>query len=110
MLKDKKHVSEYKIGEFVINIKKALYAAYGKQYVDRRNNDVRPVDNQNPSNLNMHSNKIDSINSRLMAISNGYHTSQQINRDYAGDNKNTQLKWKLLDVFKQSMEAVFSNN
>lgn len=50
MLKDIKHVSEYRIGAFVINIKKALCAAYGKIYIGRRH-----IDNRN-------------INARLMGL------------------------------------------
>ena len=36
MLKDTKHVSEYKIGTFAVNIKTALCAAYGKNIYGKK--------------------------------------------------------------------------
>ena len=36
MLHDVKHVSKRKMGTYVVNIKRALYAAHGKEYIGRR--------------------------------------------------------------------------
>ena len=68
-LKDRKHVSKPKIGDFVINIKKALCAAYGKQYIGRISSDNRTDDN---NIINQ-----DSVTDRLMNFANYNNSSPQ---------------------------------
>ena len=75
MLHDVKHVSKHKMGPFVINVKRALYAAHGKQYIGRRR-DANNIENiENMLNSNEHNNRSFNdttmpVNSRLWNIAN----------------------------------------
>ena len=68
-LSDNKHVRKNKIGIFVVNIKTALCAAYGKQYHGRSSY----VTNQSNAGGQNESSSMDMnpIQSRLLAISHG---------------------------------------
>ena len=93
MLKDTKHVSEYKIGMFVVNIKKALCAAYGKPYIGRRRNEEYSTNNAYGQNFNPNRD----INSRLMDIA---HPTTYRNSN-AREEYDPRVTWKMYDAIDQ---------
>ena len=110
MLIDNKHVSEYKMSTFAVNMKKALCAAYGKQYLGRqRNNSLNNSSNNQRieiRNSNGYSNR-KHVQTRLMALANGSSTTQV---PYMRSGKSgIDLKSKLYEVFKHAMESVLHN-
>ena len=105
MLIDNKHVSEYKMSTFAVNTKKALYAAYGKQYLGRqRNNSLNNSSNNQRIGIRLNRKH---VQTRLMALANGSSATQV--PYMRNDKSGIDLKSKLYEVFKHAMESVLGN-